>query len=87
MLASAQERGNLFLDGRSSGTSRSGIDTSRRLHRYSTSAVVDECRSFARENHEYGFWAGESEEDRHLLGYTVSAPIGIRARPSTARTF
>ncbi len=39
-----------------------------------------ECRQFARENHEYGFWAGESEEDRHLAGFTVSAPIGVRAR-------
>ncbi len=38
------------------------------------------CREFARANHEYGFWGGESEEDRHLLGYTVAAPIGIRAR-------
>ncbi len=43
-------------------------------------SVLDECRSFARNNHEYGFWAGESEEDRHLAGFTVSAPIGIRAR-------
>jgi WhiB family redox-sensing transcriptional regulator len=42
--------------------------------------VLDECRAFARSNHEYGFWAGESEEDRHLAGFTVSAPIGIRAR-------
>lgn len=42
--------------------------------------VLEECRSFARANHEYGFWAGESEEDRHLAGFTVSAPIGVRAR-------
>ena len=28
----------------------------------------------------YGYWGGESEEDRHLAGFTVSAPIGIRAR-------
>lgn len=42
--------------------------------------VVSPCREFARTNREYGFWAGESEEDRHLLGFTVSAPIGIRAR-------
>ncbi len=42
--------------------------------------VSDSCRTFAREHHEYGFWAGESEEDRHLAGFTVSAPIGIRAR-------
>lgn len=42
--------------------------------------VQAECREFARDHREYGFWAGESEEDRHLLGFTVSAPIGIRAR-------
>lgn len=42
--------------------------------------VLEECRGFARSNHEYGFWAGESEEDRHVLGFTVSAPIGVRAR-------
>ena len=38
------------------------------------------CQQFARENHEYGFWAGESEEERHLAGYTVAAPIGVRSR-------
>jgi WhiB family redox-sensing transcriptional regulator len=43
------------------------------------------CRTFAREHHEYGFWGGENEEDRHLLGYTVSAPIGIRARRASSR--
>jgi WhiB family transcriptional regulator, redox-sensing transcriptional regulator len=42
--------------------------------------VAYECRHHARTNHEYGYWAGESEEDRHLLGYRVSAPIGIRSR-------
>ena len=42
--------------------------------------VRQACQSFARDHREYGFWAGESEEDRHLLGFTVSAPIGIRAR-------
>jgi WhiB family redox-sensing transcriptional regulator len=42
--------------------------------------VRDACRQHAREHREYGFWGGESEEDRHLLGFTVSAPIGVRAR-------
>lgn len=45
--------------------------------------VVAECRAYAREHREYGFWAGESEEDRYLLGYRVTAPIGVRTR--TAR--
>ena len=42
--------------------------------------VSQPCREFARKHREYGYWAGESEEDRHLAGFTVSAPIGIRAR-------
>lgn len=42
--------------------------------------VITSCREFARDHREYGYWAGESEEDRHLAGFTVSAPIGVRAR-------
>jgi len=42
--------------------------------------VREDCRSFARSNHEYGFWGGESEEERHRAGYTISAPIGVRSR-------
>jgi WhiB family redox-sensing transcriptional regulator len=46
----------------------------------STCPVQVDCKQFARGNHEYGFWGGESEEERHLAGYTVAAPIGVRAR-------
>ena len=42
--------------------------------------VQTPCQVHARANHEYGYWGGESEEDRHLAGFTVSAPIGVRAR-------
>ncbi|MEY2710356.1 MAG: hypothetical protein RL487_139 [Actinomycetota bacterium] len=42
--------------------------------------VLEECRSFARRNREYGFWGGESEEERHAAGYRLIAPIGVRAR-------
>ncbi len=42
--------------------------------------VVIDCRSYARENHEYGFWGGESEDERHGAGYRLIAPIGIRVR-------
>ena len=41
--------------------------------------VADTCREFARENHEYGLWGGESEEERHNAGFRLIAPIGIRA--------
>jgi WhiB family redox-sensing transcriptional regulator len=42
--------------------------------------IARQCQEFARENREYGFWGGESEEERHLAGFTVPAPIGVRAR-------
>lgn len=42
--------------------------------------VNEACKSYARNSREYGYWGGENEEDRHLAGFTVTAPIGIRAR-------
>ena len=44
--------------------------------------VLDDCRDYARRNREYGFWGGESEEERHEAGFRLIAPIGIRARPT-----
>ena len=35
------------------------------------------CRDYARQEHLYGFWGGESEDERHRAGYSLSAPIGI----------
>jgi WhiB family redox-sensing transcriptional regulator len=46
--------------------------------------VRPQCLESSRENREYGFWAGESEEQRHLAGYTLTAPIGIRSRHVSA---
>lgn len=43
-------------------------------------SVQTTCLEFAREHHEYGYWGGESEEQRHLAGFTVTAPIGVRAK-------
>ena len=45
-------------------------------------AALEPCREWAREHREYGFWGGESEEERHRAGFTVPAPIGIRSRAS-----
>lgn len=42
--------------------------------------VRDECCEFARVHHEYGFWGGESEDERHAAGYRLLAPIGVRSR-------
>jgi WhiB family redox-sensing transcriptional regulator len=42
-----------------------------------TCAVAEPCKGFARENHEYGFWGGESEDQRHNAGYRLNAPIGV----------
>ena len=42
--------------------------------------VNEDCREFARANHEYGLWGGESEDERHAAGFRLIAPIGVRAR-------
>ena len=42
--------------------------------------VRADCMVFAREQHEYGFWGGESEDERHAAGFRLIAPIGVRAR-------
>jgi WhiB family redox-sensing transcriptional regulator len=40
-------------------------------------SVGTQCKEFARENHEYGFWGGESEDERHNAGFRLNAPIGV----------
>jgi WhiB family redox-sensing transcriptional regulator len=42
--------------------------------------VLEPCREQARERREYGFWGGESEEDRAAAGYRVRHPVGRVAR-------
>ena len=37
-------------------------------------------RPEAREHREYGFWGGESEEERAAAGYRVDMPVGRVAR-------
>lgn len=38
------------------------------------------CRDHARAEREYGYWGGESEEERTAAGYAVPNPIGGRRR-------
>lgn len=42
--------------------------------------VLSECRQWAREHREYGFWGGESEEERAAAGFRVDMPVGRVAR-------
>ena len=42
-----------------------------------------DCMAFARDHHEYGFWGGESEDERHAAGFRLIAPIGVRARAAS----
>lgn len=43
-------------------------------------AVLTECRDYARDRREYGFWGGESEEERAAAGFRVDMPVGRVAR-------
>ena len=45
-----------------------------------TCPVLTTCRTWARSNREYGFWGGESEEERAAAGFRVEMPVGRIAR-------
>jgi WhiB family transcriptional regulator, redox-sensing transcriptional regulator len=58
-----------------------------RAHRESKARAVcnacpalSPCRHWARENREYGYWGGESEEERAAAGFRVDMPVGRVAR-------
>ena len=38
--------------------------------------VLESCQRWARENREYGFWGGESEEERAAAGYRAAISAG-----------
>lgn len=42
--------------------------------------VLERCRRCAREHREYGFWGGETEEERAAAGYCVALPTGRQVR-------
>jgi WhiB family redox-sensing transcriptional regulator len=42
--------------------------------------VMRECRDWARQHREYGYWGGESEEERAAAGFRVDMPVGRVAR-------
>jgi len=42
--------------------------------------VLEPCREWARAHREYGFWGGESEEERAAAGFRTDMPVGRVAR-------
>ncbi len=42
--------------------------------------VLMPCRAWARENREFGFWGGESEEERAAAGYRPALATGLATR-------
>jgi WhiB family redox-sensing transcriptional regulator len=42
--------------------------------------VLEPCRAWARENREFGFWGGETEEERASAGYRPALASGFTAR-------
>ena len=42
-----------------------------------------QCRDYARDNREFGYWGDENEEQRTLAGFAVPNPIGSRSRAAS----
>lgn len=47
--------------------------------------VQQECKEYGRQNHEYGFWGGENELQRHEAGFLIDEPIGVPRSERTTR--
>lgn len=43
----------------------------------------NQCREYARNHREFGFWGGENEEERTNAGFPVPNPIGARRRAAS----
>jgi WhiB family redox-sensing transcriptional regulator len=80
--ANCRGRTRLFFAPRAERPQARARREAKALRLCAACVVRSHCREFARANHEYGYWGGESEEERHLAGYTIAAPIGVRARLS-----
>jgi WhiB family redox-sensing transcriptional regulator len=80
-LANCKGYAKLFF-GKSAERPQARVRRESKAHSLCIScAVKPNCRSFARNNHEYGFWGDENEESRHEAGFTLSSPIGVRITP------
>jgi WhiB family transcriptional regulator, redox-sensing transcriptional regulator len=53
-------------------------DEARELCRHCP--VLIACRDWARSQGEYGFWGGETEEERAAAGFRVEFPVGRTAK-------
>lgn len=42
-----------------------------------------ECRDYARDHREFGYWGGENEEERTIAGFAVPNPIGARRKQAS----
>lgn len=79
-LAACKGQTNLFFGKKAERPQARGRREEKAARICEMCMVQRPCRQFARENREYGFWGGESEEDRYLAGYPVTAAIGVRTR-------
>ena len=66
----------LFFGPHGEGTRQRRIREDRARLVCEACPILTTCRTIARTRREYGFWAGESEEDRARAGYPVAMPIG-----------
>jgi WhiB family redox-sensing transcriptional regulator len=85
-LAVCKGRLELFF-GHKSERPQARVQREAKALRLCTMCVVQApCRQAARRNREYGYWGAESELDRHMAGFSVAAPVGLKSRRSRAAT-
>jgi len=78
--AACQGRTELFFAPRAEGPEARRSREAEARHLCLSCPVLEPCQTWARRRREYGFWGGESEEERAAAGYPPALPVGRVAR-------
>lgn len=78
-LALCKGRLELFFGHKSERPQARVHRETKALRLCSICVVQAPCREAARKNREYGYWGAESELDRHMAGFSVAAPVGLKS--------
>lgn len=83
--ANCKGKTELFFEGRHEKPSERRRREAKAAKVCADCPVIYQCRMFARENGEYGFWGGESDDERWQLGYLKNPTIARRHKARVSR--
>jgi len=82
-LAACAGRTTLFFSAPGEGAEARTVREAKAARLCAVCPVLAPCREWARSHREYGFWGGESEDERAAAGFRAHPPRAVRQRRLT----